>query len=76
MLCQKARSTGIPLICDAFTEAPQLSYTTFGFINMIDSYWRIYTDADILCSHFIRDFKLFPQENRGLIDDIYYLCTY
>ena len=37
MLCQKARSTGIPLICDAFTEAPQLSYTTFGFINMIDT---------------------------------------
>ena len=31
MLCQKARSTGIHLICDIFTDAPQLSYTTFGF---------------------------------------------
>ena len=33
------------------------------------------TDADKMCSNFIRDVKLFPQENRGLIDEIYYLCT-
>lgn len=31
MLCQKARATRISLIRDIFTEAPQLSYTTFGF---------------------------------------------
>ena len=34
MLCQKAWTTGIPLIRDYFTEAPRLSYTTFGF-NLI-----------------------------------------
>ena len=31
MLCLKARATGLPLICDIFTEAPILSYTSFGF---------------------------------------------
>ena len=31
MLCLKARTTGLPLICDIFTEAPSLSYTSFGF---------------------------------------------
>ena len=31
MLCQKARATGISLIREIFTEAPQLSDTTFGF---------------------------------------------
>ena len=77
MHCQKARSTGIHLICDIFTDALQLSYTTFGFnVHNYNRYWRTYTDADIMCSNFIRDVKLFPQENRGLIDEIYYLCTY
>ena len=70
MLCQKARSTGIRLICDIFTDALQLSYTTFGFnVHNYNRYWRTYTDADIMCSNFIRDVKLFPQENRGLIDE-------
>ena len=76
MLCQKARATGVPLIHDIFTEAPQLSYTTFGFDVNYNRYWRTYTDADKMCLNFIRDVKLFPQENRGLIDEIYYLCTY
>ena len=43
MLCQKARSIGIPLIRDVFTEAPQLSYTTFGFNdNLEDLHWCWY----------------------------------
>ena len=58
-------------------KTPQLSYTTFGFNDFnYRQYWRTYTDADKLCSNFIRDVKLFPQENGGLIDEIYYLCTY
>ena len=41
MLCQKARATGIPLICDIFTGAPQFSYTTFGFnASDYNRYWR------------------------------------
>ena len=64
----EARATGIPLIRDIFTEAPQFSYTTFGFNGSnYNRYWRTYTDADKMCSNFIRDVKLFPQENRGLI---------
>jgi len=75
-LCQKARDTGIPLIHNIFTEVPRLSYTTFGF-NASDCnvYWRTYTDADKMCSNFIRDVKLFPQVNRGLSDEVYYMCT-
>ena len=77
MLCQKARATGIPLIRDIFAEAPQLSYTTFGFNAFsYNRYRRTYTDADKMCSNFIRDVRLFPQENRELIDEIDYLCTY
>ena len=76
-VCQKARATGIPLIRDIFTEAPQLSYTTFGFNAFnYNRYRRTYTDADKMCSNFIRDVRLFPKENRELIDEIYYLCTY
>ena len=68
MLCQKARATGILLIRDIFTEAPQLSYTTFGFNAFnYNRYLRTYTDADKMCSNFIRDVRLFPQENRELI---------
>jgi len=75
-LCQKARDTGIPLIHDIFTEAPRLSYTTFGFnASNCNVYWRSYTDADKMCSNFIRDVKLFPQVNRGLSDEVYYMCT-
>ena len=36
MLCLKARTTGLPLIRDIFTEAPSLSYTSFGF-NLLNS---------------------------------------
>ena len=71
MLCQKARSTGIRLICDIFTDALQLSYTTFGFNvhNYYNPYWRTYTEADIanVLKFYLRDVKLFPQENSGLI---------
>ena len=75
MLCQKARATRISLIRDIFTEAPQLSYTTFGFnVFNYSQYWRTYSDADKVCSNFIRDVKLFPLENKALIDEIYYLC--
>ena len=60
---------------DLPTEWTQ-TYTTFGFTaSNYYRYWRTYTDADKLCSNFIRDVKLFPQENRGLIDEIYYSCT-
>ena len=31
MLCLRARATGLPLICDIFTEASRLLYTSFGF---------------------------------------------
>ena len=55
---------------DIFTEALRLSYTTFGFNVYYNRYWRTYTDADKMCSNFIRDVKLFPQENGGLIDEI------
>ena len=75
MLCQKARATRISLIRDIFTEAPQLSYITFGFnVFNYSQYWRTYSDADKVCSNFIRDVKLFPLENKALIDEIYYLC--
>ena len=56
---------------DIFTEALRLSYTTFGFnVFYYNRYWRTYTDTDKVCSNFIRDVKLFPQETRGLIDEI------
>ena len=31
----------------------------------LQQYRRTYTDADKLCSNFITDVKLFPQENKG-----------
>ena len=76
MLCKKARATGVSLVRDIFAEAPHLSYTTFGFNALnYDRYRRTYNDADKICSNFIRDVKIFPQQNRGLTNEIYYICT-
>ena len=70
-------------VCDARKQEPQefvissqkhLNYHTPLLALMI--LITVNTDADKLCSNFIRNVKLFPQENGGLIDEIYYLCTY
>ena len=76
MLCKKARATGISIICDIFEESRRLSYTTFGYNSLnCNKYKRIYTDDVKLCSNFIRDVKLFPQENRNLFHEVYYMST-
>ena len=71
MLCLRARATGLPLICDIFTEAPRLMYTSFGF-NVLK---RTYNDEAIACTNFIHDVQLFPQENRTLLQEFYYIST-
>ena len=64
-LCQKARDTGIPLIHDIFTEAHRLSYTTIGFNpSNCNVYWRTYTDADKMCSIFMRCQAISTSEQR------------
>ena len=76
MLCKKARATGVSLVCDMFAEAPHLSYTTFGFNALnYNRYRQTYNDLDKICSNFIRDVKTFPQQNRGLTNEIYYIRT-
>ena len=76
MLCLKARTTGLPLIRDIFTEAPSLSYTSFGF-NLLNQkkFKRIYNDEAIACANFIRDVQLFPHMNRSLHQEISYIST-
>ena len=74
MLCLKARATGLPLIRDIFTEAPILSYTSFGF-NILEISKRTYNDEAIACANFIRDVQLFPQVNRTLLQEINYIST-
>ena len=69
-LCQKARDNGIPLILH-----PQLSYTTFALMLLIAMYTGEPTPMPIKCALTLWDDKLFPQVNRGLSDEVYYMCT-
>jgi hypothetical protein len=76
LLCLKARATGLPLIRDIFTETPHLSYTSFGY-NVLNQkkFKRTYNDEALACANFIRDVQLFPQVNRALLQEIYYIST-
>ena len=38
-------------------------------------YNRIYNDEAIACANFIQDMQLFPQVNRTLLQEIYYIST-
>ena len=77
MLCLRARTTGLPLIRDIFTEASCLSYTSFG-LSVLNQrkFKRSYNDEAIACANFIRDVQLFPQLNRSLLQEIYFISTY
>ena len=58
-------------------SALSLPYTTFGS-NVISNglYWRSYSSADKMCANFNSDVKFYPEENRGLTAEVYYLCTH
>ena len=71
-MCLRARTAGLPLIRDIFTEAPHLSYFSFGF-NVLNSKER--NDEAIACMTLLQTSATFPQENRALLQEIDYIST-
>ena len=59
-LISSALTGSSKLLADIFRESNTLVYTSFGYNSMYGQrHWKCYTDAEKLCSAFIRDVRLF-----------------
>ena len=63
-LISSALTGSSKLLADIYRESSTLVYTSFGYNSMYGQrHWKCYTDAEKLCSAFIRDVRLFPLLN-------------
>ena len=65
------------LLVDIFKESSTLVYTSFGYNSVHGQrHWKCYTDAEKLCSAFIRDVRLFPSLNCPLDHEVFFFVYF
>ena len=76
-LISSALTGSSKLLVDIFKESSTLVYTSFGYNSVHGQrHWKCYTDAEKLCSAFIRDVRLFPSLNCPLDHEVFFFVYF